>query len=246
MKKEELFLLLEEKFRKLAQENQLLEKEVSISCRALSPKEAIGETKRKDFPILEGKEVMIQAEFEGGVGQAFTSAPAAFNGTLKEILALDIAGNDYDRSIFIAAMNAVMRKLGLCDRSIHCRDNGPEECAEKIADTLMKTYGKVRIAQVGYQPALFERLAGKFELRLLDLDPKRIGTIQHGVKILDGIRDYEETILNWAELILCTGSALANGTIVDYIGLDTETLFYGTTAAGAAALLGLKRICHAL
>ena len=33
--------------------------------------------------------------------------------------------------------------------------------------------------------------------------------------------------------------------IVDYLNLDTEVLFFGTSASGAAALLGLKRVCFA-
>ena len=53
-----------------------------------------------------------------------------------------------------------------------------------------------------------------------------------------------DTVLNWAELVLWTGSALSNATIADYMDLDKEVLFYGTTGAGAASLLGLKRICH--
>ncbi len=246
MKREELFPMLMAKFRRIVEEKGLLERKVEIGCRALSAQEAIGETKRKDFPLLTGKEVMMQAEFGRGIGQVFTSTPSAFRGTLREVLELDIVGNDHDRVIFVAAMNAVMRELGLCDRSIHCKDNGPEECAVKIADTLKATYGSVKIAQVGYQPALLERLSERFEVRLLDLDPDMIGKTKFGVKILDGKRDYEETVLGWAELVLCTGSTLSNGTIVDYMGLDKEVLFYGTTVAGAAALLGLKRICHGL
>lgn len=245
MTRERLFPVLMEKFRKIVAENGLSGREVKIGCRALSAQEAIGETKRKDFPLLTGREVMMQAEFDGSVGQAFTSAPSVFNGTLAEVMGLDIVGDDHDRAIFIAAMNAVTRKLGLCDRTIHCKDDGPEECAVKIADTIMETYGPVKIAQVGYQPALLERLSEKFEVRLLDLNPEMIGKTKSGVKILDGERDREE-VVRWADLILCTGSTLSNGTIVDYMDLDKEVLFYGTTAAGAAALLGLKRICHGL
>lgn len=245
MKRDELFPILREKFQKIATENDLMGREISVDCRALSAQEAIGETKRKDFPLLNGREVMMQAEFDGGIGQAFTRTPSAFKGTLEEVLALDIAGNDHDRAIFIATLNAVMSRLERCDRSVHCKDDGPEECAVKAADALVETYGKgVKIAQIGYQPALLERLSERFEMRLLEIDPDLIGKTKFGVQIRDGVRDHEET-LNWADLVLCTGSTLANATIADYIGLDKEVLFYGTTAAGAAALLGLKRLCYA-
>lgn len=245
MTEEKLFITLRDKFREIVENNQLLNRELKVECRALSPEEAIGDTKRKDYPILNGKEVMMQADFEGGIGQSFTDTPSAFTGTLAEVLELDIVNSEYDRNIFIAALNAVMRKLGKCDRSIHCRNNGPEECAEKIVDTLMKTYGpKVKIAQIGYQPAMLEHLAEKFDVRILDLNPENVGEMRYGVKVLDGVKDYEETV-QWADLILCTGSTLGNGTIVKFMNLDKEVLYYGTSAAGAAELLGLKRICHA-
>ena len=35
---------------------------ISIVSKSLSSKEAIGNTKRKDFPIIVGKEIMLEAE----------------------------------------------------------------------------------------------------------------------------------------------------------------------------------------
>lgn len=246
MSKEELFDRLKEKFKEIAEKHDILEKEITIRCRALTPNEAIGDTKRKDFPILDGKDIMIQAEFEDGIGQAFTSTAANFQGTLKEVLEMDLVGNGFDRSIFIATLNAVMRHLGMCDRSVHCKDNGPEECACQAEEYLIEQYGKdVKIALVGYQPALLEKLSGLFQVRVMDLNPDNIGDIRYGLKVLDGVKDYEETIA-WADLVLCTGSTLGNGSIVDFLDLDKDVIFYGTTAAGAAALMGWKRLCYAL
>jgi uncharacterized protein (DUF4213/DUF364 family) len=244
MTQEELYTTLKEKFREIVTEHGLLEKEIKVSCRALTPQEAIGDTERKDYPILDGEEVMMQAEFEGGIGQAFTSTPASYAGTLEEILEMDIVNNGYDRGLFIATLNAVMRKLGLCDRSIHCKNEGPEECGRKALEKLQETYGNVKITQIGYQPALLEHLLQKYEVKVLDLNPKNVGQIRYGVKVLDGDLDYEEAI-EWADIVLCTGSTLGNGSIVNFMGLDKEVLFYGTTAAGAAELLGLKRLCYA-
>ena len=45
-----------------------------------------------------------------------------------------------------------------------------------------------------------------------------------------------------------TGSTLTNGTFPEFYELalrGKEILFYGTTIAGTAALLGLKRLCYA-
>ena len=57
--------------------------------------------------------------------------------------------------------------------------------------------------------------------------------------------DYDSVVHGGANLILCTGSTVCNGTIVNYLGLDTEVLFFGTTLAGTAVLMGLKRLCFA-
>ncbi|MCD7982489.1 MAG: hypothetical protein LUF32_09340 [Clostridiales bacterium] len=247
MKNEELYRILKDKFRDIAREHQLFEKEIVVRCRSLTPEEAIGKTERTDFPILTGKDIMIQAEFDGGIGQAFTCAPASFSGKLEEILDFDILGNIHDRGIFIAALNAVTRRYGLCDRSIHCRNDGPEICSGKAMEYLTETYGKdVRIAQIGYQPALLEGLSKTFDqVRVLDLDPVNVGDARFGIYVLDGVKDYEETVLDWAELVLCTSSTLANASIENFLDIGKEVLFYGTTGAGAAALMGWKRLCYA-
>jgi hypothetical protein len=48
----------------------------------LSSREAIGELDRDDFPLLRGKEVLMQAVYRGSAGQAFTSVSGSFKGTL--------------------------------------------------------------------------------------------------------------------------------------------------------------------
>ena len=246
MTEKELFETLRKKLTDLIAENGYMDREVKVNCRALTPEEAIGIQKKKDVPIYNGKEVMIQAEFDGGIGQAFTSSPSLFEGTLGDVLKLDIMGNDYDRAIFIAALNAVTRKCGICDRSIHCKDHGPVDCAEKAMEYLKENYREdIRIAQIGYQPFLLEHLAQTFEnVRVLDLNPDNVGDIRYGIRVLDGVKDYSETI-EWAELVLCTGSTLSNGTIINFLDLDKDVLFYGTTGAGAAALMGWQRLCYA-
>lgn len=247
MTNEELFGILREKLEKIVRERQLFDKKIMIDCRALTPEEAIGIQERKDLPILVGKEVMIQASFDGGVGQAFTSAPTVFNGTIQDVLNMDIVGNEHDRAIFIATLNAITRRCTLCDHSIHCKDHGPKDCAQKAMEFLKIIYGTNRkIAQIGYQPFMLEQLASTFEnVRILDLNPDNIGDVRFGIKVLDGIKDYEETVLEWADLILCTSSTLCNGSIVNFLDIGKEVLFYGTTGAGAAALMGWKRLCFA-
>lgn len=221
------------------------EEQVTIVCRALTPEEAIGNTERKDFPIIEGKDVMIQAEFRGFYGQAFTDAPAAFSGTILEVLDMDILQDPHARSIFIAVLNAVMASFGKCTGTVHCKTEGPEKCAGKMRAFLESNYSEgTRIALIGYQPALLDMLSHSgFQVRVLDLNPANIGQERYGVVVEDGRKAYENVINGGADLILCTGSTICNGTIVDYLELDTEVLFFGTSISGAAPLMGLKRVC---
>lgn len=247
MTKEELFTSLKEKFGQVLRENHIKNEKLSVSCRALTPEEAIGKTKRTDYPILTGKDVMIQAEYQGFRGQAFTDAPSTFEGMLEDVLSMDLEGNAHDRGIFIATLNAVMASLGVCKGTVHCRTEGPELCAQDMLRYLEMNYPKVqRIALVGFQPSLLEMLAkSRYEVRVMDLNPNNIGQVKFGVLIEDGVEKMKEIRDDYAELILCTGSTLCNGSIVDYMGLKQEVLFFGTSASGAAPLLGLKRVCFA-
>lgn len=246
MKREELLDLLKERFAQLIKEKKLENREVCVLCRILSPEEAIGMSDRHDFAILKGKDVMIQAEYGNGSGQAFTGFPTQFRGTLEEIMELDIKNDGRALSIFIAVLNAVMNDLGLCDRTVHCKGEGPTQCACRVAKTLYQRYGKnIRVALIGYQPAILEQLVKLFDVRVLDLDEDNIGTVHSGITVLDGHKDCKD-IIRWADVILCTGSALCRqGSAADYLNMGKDVLFYGTTAAGAAALLGWERMCFA-
>ncbi len=58
-----------------------------------------------------------------------------------------------------------------------------------------------------------------FDVRVLDLDPDNIGKTKYGVLIEDGEKDLDE-VLNWAEVLLVTGSTVVNGTIVNFWRLE--------------------------
>ena len=245
MTRKELFETLKARFTEVVSGNDWLGFPVAVTCRPLSAQEAIGDTVRKDYPLLNGKDVMVQAEIEGGIGQVFTESPVEYRGTVEEILQLDVANNRYDRTICIATLNAVMHKYGRVDRTVHCKGDQPEKCAQAIGDWIETKYKQPKIAQIGFQPALLANLSQRFEVRVLDLNPDVVGTVRSGIQVLDGTRDYQQTVIEWADIVLCTGSTLTNGTIVNYLGLEKDVYFYGTTIAGAAALLGLKRLCYA-
>ena len=48
--------------------------------------------------------------------------------------------------------------------------------------------------------------------------------------------------IDWADLLLVTGTTIVNGTIEPFL-TDKPVLFYGTTIAGAAEMMGWKRFC---
>lgn len=234
------------RFSELLKSKGITGEQVEITTRSLTPQEAIGITKRRDFPIITGKDVMVQASCMGSLGQAFTDAPSFFKGTLGEICALDVEHGSHNRGLFIAALNAVMKYLGMVECTVHCRCGGPEQCAVDAEDYIARVYGHPRIGLIGYQPSLLERLSARFPVRAADLSPVNIGQTRYHVLVEDGgAPGVSPDICEWADLVLCTGSTVCNGSIVDFLHLKDKILFYGTTLAGAAALLGLPRLCFA-
>lgn len=224
---------------KLWQDNNLLGEPVMVRARTLSVQEAIGDPDDDDFPLQKGKERLMEAEFRGFKGQAFTDRFGDFNGSLAEVADMPLK-NNFRRAVLVASVNATLRGLGLCDHTIHCRDNEPAQCAAGIAAHIVERHGTPRITQVGFQPKIIQALAGRFELRVLDLDPDNIGQTRHGA-FIEGPEKTEEAI-DWAELLVVTGSTLTNDSVGQFIG-RRPAIFYGTTIAGAAALLGLERYC---
>jgi len=61
----------------------------TVIIHPLLPREAIGDAEG-DFVIKKGKEYVIEATFENACGQAFTGTPCEWNGTLEELLSLDM------------------------------------------------------------------------------------------------------------------------------------------------------------
>lgn len=149
--------------------------------------------------------------------------------------------NSYHRAVFLAALNAALRHLDLIEHTVHCRDKGPTECAGKISSYIKERFGAVKVTQVGFQPCIAEALAGKFAFRLLDLDSDNIGREKFGI-VVEGPEKTPEAA-QWADLLLVTGSTLANETISRFL-TDKPVLFYGTTIAAPAYLMGWERFCE--
>jgi hypothetical protein len=223
----------------------LADERVIIHTRLLKPEEVIGKPTRAGFPLLRGKEVMIQAELRRAFGHAFTDEPSEFAGPASELQGLPLDTNA-SRALLVAAINATYAFLGLIDGTRHCKDSGPEDCAARIAEYLAARHDlDTKVLMIGFQPAIAHHLAKRFRLfRVTDMDSETIGK-----RIVRGpVESYDRNLeaLEWSDIVIATGSTLVNGSI-DEIACRAggkSLYFYGVTMAAAAYELGLNRLCY--
>jgi hypothetical protein len=231
--------IIRQKFIRLIKEHGLEGEEVIVKAAALTPEQAIGNPEDKDYPLIKGRERLMQAEFRDSRGQAFTDSYGNFSGQLAEIANMELV-NNFRRAIFISSLNAVMSHLGLISQTVHCKDTQPRECAAELVNYIKEKYGQPKIAMVGFQPRMVEALARQFELRVSDMDEANIGQKKFGVKI-DGPSRSQEN-LDRCDIALVTGTTIVNDTI-DQLLIAKPVIFYGVTIAGAAKLQGWNRFC---
>ena len=235
-----LYLDLKERFKKMAEEHNFFDEAITVvSARTLSSEEAIGKPDRKDFPLLKGKEVMVEASFRECRGHAYTDMPGDFKGSMKDILALPLSDN-FQRAVFISSLNAVMRYLGYISNTIHCKDKEPGICADQLPEYIKKLYGEPKIAFVGFQPAMVDKLSRHFLIRVVDLDEDNIGKEKFGI-IIEG-PEKTDGILSLGDIIMATWSTSVNGTVKTFLG-KKPVIFYGVTVAGIAKIYGYERYC---
>ena len=226
----------------------VLDSQVEIQARVLSTEEAIGEPGRRDYPIIVGRERMLEASVLGVRGQAFTDSPREFSGTVEEVLSLPLDINR-NRAVFVAALNALCAYLGLITKTLHCKDSEPTECSQLIAAELRTGVLAPPVGIIGYNPALLEALSTKFGpdfIRAVDLNPDNIGQQKFGIIIGDGVKDMDHLVAE-SEIILVTGTTLTNGSLNAIYRLlnnaERSFFLYGVTAAGVAALCHLPHLC---
>jgi uncharacterized protein (DUF4213/DUF364 family) len=235
-------------FAEIVAKHRLLDTQVSVLVKTLTPEEAIGEPGRRDFPIILGKERVVEAEVLGARAHAFTDSPGEFVGDLKGVLDLPLASNR-ERSIYVATLNATFKYLNLIENTIHCKDEDPERCGKEIASQLLKRCGKVRVGFIGLNPAIAENLTKTFgmeNVRITDLNKQNVNSLKFGVMIWDGGGMTKE-LIKQSDIILITGTTIVNGTfdaIMQGVRNDRKDyLIYGVTGAGICHLMGLNRIC---
>lgn len=235
-----MYDIIKKEFSKIIKENGLESEAVVIKAVPLSPEEAIGNPEDKDYPLITGRERLMQAEFRDCLGQAFTDMYGNFSGRLSDVVAMDLK-NNFRRAIFISGLNAVMRYLGLITKTVHCKNSEPPECSQELVRFVERNYGNPKIAFVGFQPRMIQALSPRFELRVTDLDQDNIGQEKFGV-IINGPEKTRQN-LDWCDLALVTGTTVVNGTFSQFTAFK-PAVFYGITVSGVARLLDLEHFCH--
>ncbi|MFW6147136.1 MAG: Rossmann-like domain-containing protein [Thermodesulfobacteriota bacterium] len=222
----------------LISKHSIADEMVSVVARPLTPHEAIGRPVHDDYPLLKGKERMMQATFQNAKGQAYSDHTGNFSGSLSDVMNLPMDSN-FHRALAVATANAVLRRRGIIEKSCHCKDHDPVSCASYLYDFL-KPFSARRVGMIGDQPRLLEELSHHVAVRVCDRDPDNIGRLKSGIMVEDAAA-YEQ-ITRWADLVFATGTTLVNDTIDNFIG-GVPSVFYGITISGAAAVLSLNHFC---
>lgn len=219
-----------------------------ISIRPLTVAEAVGPQAAPALALVRGPEHLIQAEYDGIPGQAFTDRPQAWSGTILDALELEFS-DVAQRAWLVATINALCRRLRRSLGTNHCRDGDPERCGPRLADHLAKKHPVPRIGMFGYQPFMVRALVERFgadALQVADLNPAHIGQTRDGVTLRDGNADLDP-IVEWCTVGLVTGSSIVNDTLDRlwhrFNDERKPMLLFGNTIAGVAALLDLDRYC---
>ncbi|OPX94029.1 MAG: hypothetical protein A4E62_01289 [Syntrophorhabdus sp. PtaU1.Bin002] len=194
---------------------------------------------RQNFQCHKARGDIIEATFQGARGQAFTDRPGDYKGHLRDVLSLNLS-NSFERAVFIASLNAVMRHIGYVSTTIHCTDGEQEACAAELREFIKKCYGRPRIALVGFQPAMAAGLARSFQIKIVDFDVENIGKKVVGVIICGPDRAGE--VIDCCDLTLVTGSTVVDGTIERFLKIK-PVIFYGVTIASVAEMCGYARFC---
>ena len=178
----------------------------------------------------------------------FTDSAREFAGTIAEVVDLELTSNQ-NRAIFLATLNAFVCHLGLVTQTVHCKDDDPEDCGERIAKHIHDRHGQVVVGLIGLNPAIADHLVRVFGTKgvlISDLYQDTIGKERFGVEVWDGSLS-ASSIIAQSDTLLVTGTTLQNGTFDDIWtrirAQGKPGMVYGVTAAGVCALVGIERIC---
>jgi len=220
----------------------------TVTAKTLTAEEAIGNPERRDFPIVEGKETVIEATIMEAKAHVFTDTPVTYSGGLDDILNRSLDNNG-SRALYVGALNAALKYLGIISTTLHCRDEEPEQCARDLASYIQTTYGTITTGLIGLNPAIADGLIAHFgpdRVRITDLNLQNVGKSRNGVTIWDG-RDRTDDLVRESDLVVLTGTTIVNGTFDLIWSLikhySKKHLIFGVTAGGFCHLEGFARFC---
>lgn len=212
-----------------------------IVCKCITGKEL--KLPKSDYVLTRGPETLLTCRFRNSVGQVFTTIPDNYDGTLREVLGLDLS-DPYERSVFYATANAVLKELGYIKNAIHCEKNKPVECGRNLVFDLLGKYGvSARILHIGYQSGhcLFLNMFLKDNSLVTDLKDEIVWTFRHGRQVYDGVDN--RIYIGLSDVVLVTASTVVNGSFWDILSqaiiLGKDIIVYGISAG--AVLWFLER-----
>jgi len=197
--------------------------------------------KDKDYALIRGPEILLTCNVLGYYGQAFTVAPRNYRGKLLDVFKMDLS-SIYNRGIFYAILNALLRKIGIINRSCHCTGNEAELCGKVLVNHIVEKHGLgIRILHIGYHPSHVHELYHVFRDNLLitDLREDIIWKIKNGRTIYDGTGN--DVYIRNVDVVLVTGSSIINDTFWNIISSsiigNAKVIMYGITGLGASRLI---------
>ena len=233
----QLYDKLKSELSTLLRDHDIADRQIIINCKALSSEEAIGNPEHQDYPIVKGRERMIEAEIMGAKGQAFTDEYSKRVISAEDLLTMPLDSNR-SRAQFIAAYNALFRYLGLVEKTIHCRNEELILCGKELLHLLPVD---AKILLIGLQPRFLEALAERQPVRVVDLDEENVGKEKFGIKV--EAEESTEDAIQWCDIIFATGSTIVNGSISRFLASGKRAIFYGVTIVAPAKVLDLEVYC---
>lgn len=195
----------------------------------------------KDYPLIRGPEILLTCNVLDCTGQAFTVVPRNYRGKLADIFRLNLS-DPVNLGIFYATCNALLKKLGVVDRSSHCINDEPKLCGKLLTRNLFMDYGSnITILHIGYHPGHIHELYQVFKDHLLitDLRHDIVWRYKSNRLIYDGIGN--DVYIGIADIVLVTGSSIVNNTFWDIISrailLRKKIMVYGITGYGISKLI---------
>ncbi len=236
-----MYEIIRTSFAEIVDKNGIRNSKVFVNSKVLSKDEAIGKPEHDDYPLLKGRESLVESNYCNSKGAAYSDMCGSYEGLINDIVNMELT-NNFKRAIFISTINAVLKHLGLIEKTEHCRNEGPVNCAKKLKDFILSLNSNPKILLIGYQPRFAETLTENFKTRIIDLDTKNIGRTINNVSIES--EDRTESAIKWADILFVTSSSFINGTAEKFIVSDKKVIFYGVSGAGPTHLLDLNRYCE--